>query len=105
MNIRTRTILMTAAITAAAASLTATAADQHAFFEQQRQITDGYHPQYAVRERAAAKKPATPRQIAENRWLELERARGSGNVKPVPFPPPPETAFASMSPPETAKGG
>jgi hypothetical protein len=49
MKSRKHAVLMAGVILAAAAgSLGARAADQSAFFEQQREITDGYYPQYGV---------------------------------------------------------
>ena len=51
MNSRKQKILMAAMVFAAAANaLGARAADQNAFFEQQREISDGYYPQYPVKE-------------------------------------------------------
>jgi hypothetical protein len=82
-------MLIAGAFIAAASALSSQAADQSAYFAQQRQITDGYYPQYSVDPTPARAKPATSHQVAENEWLTRERARGSGpGVAPVPFPPP-----------------
>jgi hypothetical protein len=88
MNTRMRMILMAGALAAAASSLGSQAADQSAFFEQQRQITDGYYPQYTVVPTPARSKPATARTLQEDQWYGRERAQGSGNVAPVQFPVP-----------------
>jgi hypothetical protein len=88
MNTRTRTILLAGALVAAASSLGAQAADQSAFFAQQRQITDGYYPQYTVVPTPARSKPAAAHTLAEDQWYGRERAQGSGSVAPVPFPVP-----------------
>jgi hypothetical protein len=105
MNIRTRTILMAGALIAAAATAGAQAADQDAFFQRQREITDGYYPQYNVKPTARMSKPATLHQAQEDEWLNRERAMGSGVVAPVPFPVPgtAPAATASASSTQTAQ--
>lgn len=58
MNSRKQRVLMAGVVLAAAAStFGARAADQSAFFEQQREITDGYYPQYVVTDPSAAAEP------------------------------------------------
>jgi hypothetical protein len=85
MNTLTKSILLAAALSATAAALSAQAADQSAFFEQQREMTDGYTPPFNVVPTRAQTKPATAYQIAEDNWLTAERARGPGSL-PTPFP-------------------
>jgi hypothetical protein len=106
MNTRTKSILMAAALAAATSALSSQAADQsaylekqNAYFEQQRQLTDGYSPPFNVVPTARSLKPATPYQIEENKWLTAERARGLGTL-PTPFPVP-ETSVATKARPTT----
>jgi hypothetical protein len=99
MNTRAKTILMAAALAAAASALSSQAADQDAFFEQQRQLTDGYTPPFNVVPTPARTKPATAYQIAEDNWLTAERARGLGSL-PTPFPVP-GTSVATKAQPTT----
>src|ERR1700682_3453237 len=102
MSNRTKTLLMAGALIAATSALSSQAADQSAFFDQQRQITDGFYPQYTVQPTPALQKPQTARQVAESRWLDLERAQGSTSVAPVPFPPPSAVAATTRATRETA---
>jgi hypothetical protein len=102
MNLRTRTIVTAVALAAFGSAQYSRAGLQEDFLEQQRLISDGYYPQAAVQARPSATKPATAHQLAENRWLELERARGSGNVSPVPFPPS-DTPLAPKSSRESSR--
>jgi hypothetical protein len=87
----TRKILMGAAFTAAAAAITAQADPD--YYEQQRQITDGYYPQYNVVPRA--QKPASPRTAAEDAWFDKERVSDSNGSKPVQFVPPAPTTMTA----------
>ena len=87
MNTRNR-ILIAGALIASASALGAQAANQDAFFDQQRQISDGYYPQYTVHPTARSAKPATLHQSEEDDWLTRERAMGSGIAAPVPVPVP-----------------
>jgi hypothetical protein len=89
MNTRTRKTLIAAALIAATFAVSAHAADQDAFFEQQREMTEGYKPPYTIHPTARQAKPATLHQVQENDWLTQERTVGSGAVGPVPFPVPP----------------
>ena len=93
MNTGTKTILIAAALAAATSALSSQAADQSAFFEQQRQLTDGYTPPFNVVPTPARTKPATAYQIAEDNWLTAERARGLGSL-PTPFPVPGKSVAA-----------
>jgi hypothetical protein len=81
MNIRTQTLI--AAFALAASGGTALAADQQAFFNQQRQITDGYYPQYNVVPRNVG--PTSEASRAEQAWLDAERVADSNGSRPVPF--------------------
>lgn len=80
MNIRTGTIFTAVAL--AAATLGSRAADQDAA--------------------CVRAKPATAHQIAESRWFDLERQRGSGTYEPAPFPSPRDPAVVSNVPPKGA---
>ena len=97
MNTLTKKIAMVAAMSAAMTALSTQAADQSAFFEQQRQLTDGYRPPFNVVPTPARTKPATARQIAEDNWLAAERARGVGSP-PTRFPVP-DTSAANKAQP------
>ena len=88
MNTRTRTLLAAAASLAILSATGAHAADQSAFFDQQRMISDGYYPTYTVKPTPQREKVATLHQEQENQWFGRERAQGSGVVAPVPFPVP-----------------
>jgi hypothetical protein len=88
MNARTRTLLGAAAWLAIASTTGARAADQSAFFDQQRQISDGYFPTYTVKATPQHEKAETRHQALEDQWLGRERAMGSGVVAAVPFPVP-----------------
>ena len=90
MNIRTSTIIAALAIAASGGS--ALAADQKAFFEQQREITDGYYPQYNVVPTPARQKPDTVVQRAETDWLNQERINDSNGSRPVLYPTPADAA-------------
>ena len=103
MNSRTKTLVMAGALLAATFAASSQAADQSDYFAQQRQITDGFYPQYAVQPTPARAKSETARQTAENEWFERERAQGSGFVAPVPFPVPHPTAVASNAKPATQR--
>ncbi|HEX4782212.1 MAG TPA: hypothetical protein VH301_15730 [Usitatibacter sp.] len=103
MNTRTRTLLAAAAWLAVASATGARAADQSAFFDQQRQISDGYYPTYTVSATPQREKPETRHQALEDRWLVRERAMGSGVVAPVPFPVP-AVASAKSTPATLAQG-
>jgi len=60
MSSRKQKVVMAALVLATAASaLGARAADQNAFFEQQREISDGYYPQYTVKEPSGSKAGST----------------------------------------------
>jgi hypothetical protein len=93
MNIRTATTFTVVAFAAAASALGSRAADHEAACEPQGRIHDSYPRS------ASMSKPQTAHQIAETRWLELERQRGSVTFAPVPFPPPPNSAVVSNDPP------
>jgi hypothetical protein len=100
MKMRTKTLLMAAAFAAATSAMSSQAAD---YFAVQRQITDGYYPQYDGQSAPSLAKPETLHQAQENRWFELERMRGSGNgVADIPFPPPPAPVASAPSRPGTA---
>src|ERR1700752_1607311 len=59
MNIPTRKVLATIMLAMAATATGAQAADPHAYFEQQRQLTDGSFPSYTIIPKpAAANQPA-----------------------------------------------
>lgn len=85
MNIRAKMILMAVASAAAASALSAQAADQSAWFEQQREMTDGNPQSHFVP--PAQRKQGTPYQVALGKWFAVERTR-EGNVLPYPFPLP-----------------
>ncbi len=102
MNTLTKTILMAVAMSAAAAALNSQAADQSAFFEQQRMLTDGYTAPFNVVPTARSMKPATPYQAAETKWLTAELARGPGSL-PTPFPVPVTSVAAKAPSTETAQ--
>jgi hypothetical protein len=85
MNTRAKTIVMAVALAAAASALGSQAADQSAYFDQQRQLTDGYFPDEA-RLPSKPLKPATPYQTAQDKWLGAEIGVGSTSFKPIPFP-------------------
>jgi hypothetical protein len=62
------------------------------YFEQQRQITDGYYPQYNVAPRVT--RPESARTAAENDWFVRERIADSNGSKPQQFVPPASTSVA-----------
>jgi hypothetical protein len=93
MKHRTRKILTAAALGAAALAADSAGASQGDYFAQQRQLTDGSRPS-DVPVRAAAAKRATPRQVALNRWFEVERAR---DTKATPFPLPVDQAVSAVA--------
>jgi len=95
MNTRAKTILMAVATAAATAALNSQAADQNAYFEQQREMTDG-NLQSAFAPTPARANPSTPYQIAESKWSAAERTR-EGGVLPYAFPLP-EAPVAAGSP-------
>jgi hypothetical protein len=82
-NMSTRTQTLIAAFALLASGGTALAADQQAFFNQQRQITDGYYPQYNVVPRNVA--PTSESSRAMQAWLDAERVADSNGSRPVPF--------------------
>ena len=86
MNTRAKAILMAAALAATTAALGSWAADQSAWFEQQREMTDGNPTSHFV-PTPERTEPATPHQIAESKWFDAERTR-EGRVLPFPFPVP-----------------
>jgi hypothetical protein len=86
MNTRTRT-LIAAAWVAAAATVSAHAADQDAAFEQQLQITDGYYPQYTVHPTERQTKPETERQAREDAFLEGQAEITDGFFPQYPVHP------------------
>jgi NifB/MoaA-like Fe-S oxidoreductase len=92
MNTRAKTILMAVAAATATAALNSQAADQSAWFEQQREMTDG-NPTSTFVPTPARTRQATPHQLAEIKWLAAERTR-EGGVLPYPFPLPEDTAVA-----------
>jgi hypothetical protein len=97
MNTRAKMILMAVASAAAASALGAQAADQSAWFEQQREMTDGNPPTHFVP--PAHRKQGTPYQVALGKWFAAERTR-EGNVLPYPFPLP-EAPVVAKSPSTT----
>jgi hypothetical protein len=86
MNTRAKSILMAVALAAAASVQISQAADQSAWFKQQREMTDGNPTSHFV-PTPERTEPATPHQIAESRWFDAERTR-EGRVLPFPFPLP-----------------
>jgi hypothetical protein len=100
MNTRMKAVLATVMLACAASALSASAADQNTFFEQQRQITDGYYPQYNVKPTPARSKPATPHQVAESNWFAAERAWVGTASPQFPVAPAP---VASKSRPATTQ--
>ena len=104
MNAKARAIVMAVAIASAAVS--AQAADQSAFFEQQREMTDGYAAPSPIVSTPARSKPETAHQAAENAWLTAERISDSGNHQQIPFPVPasaPEAPRAPETPSQAAE--
>lgn len=103
MNTRIRTIFMAVALAAAATAMGSQAAgqpgsaDQGDYFGQQRQITDGYYPQYSVVVTPARVRPATQAQAAEDKWLDKERAADSNGSKPVRFSSPTAPSVATLT--------
>jgi hypothetical protein len=97
MNTLTKTILVTVAMSAAATALSSQAADQSAFFEQQRMLTDGYTAPFNVVPTKRSMTPATPYQAAETKWLTAELARGPGSL-PTPFPVPEKNVAVAKAP-------
>ena len=97
MNTRAKMIFMAVSLAVGGSALDSQAADQSAFFEQQREMTDGNYVQYNVVPSPARSKPATPHQIAEDNWLTAERSRGQG-VPVTPFPVPAPVAKAPVKP-------
>src|SRR5258708_37606310 len=97
MNTLKKTILVAVAMSAAATALGSQAADQSAFFEQQRMLTDGYTAPFNVVPTKRSMTPATPYQIPETNWLTAELARGPGRL-PTPFPVPGTTVAANAQP-------
>jgi hypothetical protein len=76
MNTRNRNFLMAAILMAASATtLGAQAADQSAFFDQQRQISDGYYPQHTAKDTSNVKTPEAD--AAQAMWFTHELAKGS----------------------------
>ncbi len=92
MNTRVKTILMAVAAATATAALNSQAADQSAWFEQQREMTDG-NPTSSFVPTPAQAKPASQHQLAEIKWFAAERTR-EGGVLQYPFPLPEVTAVA-----------
>ena len=100
MNTRAKAILMAVALATTTAALSSQAADQSAWFEQQREMTDGNPTSHFV-PTPDRTKPATPHQIAESKWFAAERTR-EGRVLPFPFPLADEApVVATKSPPTT----
>jgi hypothetical protein len=95
MNTRTRTLIATAWV-AAAATFSAQAADQDASFTQQLQITDGYYPQYTVHPTERQAKPETERQAREDAFLEEQAEITDGYYPQYPVHP-----TARLNKPET----
>ena len=104
MHTRTKKILMAGALLAvAAAAPGARAADQNAFFEQQRQDANGFNPDLAVPQQAPVlaipapvprppvnavatiPSPSTSSVISENAWLAQQRNATDGSVSPMPL--------------------
>jgi hypothetical protein len=76
MNARNRKFLMAAILVAASASsLGVRADDQSAFFDQQRQITDGYYPQYTAKDTSNSQTPEAD--AAEAMWFKHQMAKGT----------------------------
>lgn len=91
MNTHSRYILIGAALAMATAGLTAQAADQSGYFEQQRMITDGYFPQYTAVPRHH--KPESQWTVAQNAHFEKERVADSNGSKPQKYVGPDQPAF------------
>src|SRR5260370_22243738 len=56
-------------------ALGARADDQSAFFDQQRQITDGYYPQYTAKDTSKSQTPESD--AAEAMWFKHQMAKGT----------------------------
>ncbi len=97
MNTLKKTILVAVAMSAAATALGSQAADQSAFFEQQRMLTDGYTAPFNVVPTKRSMTPATPYQAAETKWLTAEVARGPGSL-PTRFPVPEKASVTAKAP-------
>src|SRR5258708_26499429 len=99
MNTLKKTILVAVAMSAAATALGSQAADQSAFFEQQRMLTDGYTAPFNVVPTKRSMTPATPYQAAAAKRLTAAVARGPGSLA-TRFPVP-EKASATAKAPAT----
>ena len=76
MNTRNRNFLMAAMLVAASVTaLGARADDQSAFFEQQREISDGYYPQYTAKDTSGTKTPGAD--AAQAMWFKHQLAKGT----------------------------
>ncbi|HWH41310.1 MAG TPA: hypothetical protein VNU21_15805 [Usitatibacter sp.] len=91
MNIRTCNKLIGAALAVATAGLTAQAADQSRYFEEQRMISDGYFPQYNVAPRHHKQESAWT--AAQNAQFVKERIADSNGSKPQKYVGPARPPF------------
>jgi hypothetical protein len=98
MSTRIRTIVIALAL--AVPALSSQAADQSAYFDQQRQITDGYYPVEDAQ--PAPDRAETPHQAAEEKWLASQIAVGSTSFAPIPFPVPSAAPQATKLKPATS---
>ena len=104
MNLRAKALFVAIATASAASSLHSVAADQSAYVDEQSFYTDGY-PQHLIQPNPARLVPATPHQVAMNKWLEAQR---SASTTPFPVPdraPASQVAKAPETPYQAEENG